>query len=259
MGRGKIEIKKIENVNSRQVTFSKRRAGLFKKANELAVLCEAELAVIIFSNTGKLFDFASSSMKRVLSRYKKRVDDTKGPAEEQETEIQQRNDTHALKEEIEKLKLTQRRLLGKDITGLSVRELDVLEQQLNEGLTCIRERKEQMLMQEVTQARMLEQQARLENQTLRQQVAELQGLYPSTSSAAAPLCIEYYSTANKSNHAMKEGSGSPETPCNGGGLADEDSDTTLQLGLPYGKSNKRKKIDDGETHSTTSEIELRLQ
>lgn len=60
MGRGKIEIKKIENVNSRQVTFSKRRAGLFKKANELAVLCEAELAVIIFSNTGKLFDFASS-------------------------------------------------------------------------------------------------------------------------------------------------------------------------------------------------------
>lgn len=60
MGRGKIEIKKIENLNSRQVTFSKRRAGLLKKANELAVLCDAEIAVIVFSNTGKLYEFSSS-------------------------------------------------------------------------------------------------------------------------------------------------------------------------------------------------------
>ncbi|TXG55895.1 hypothetical protein EZV62_017208 [Acer yangbiense] len=42
MGRGKIEIKRIENANSRQVTFSKRRAGLLKKAQELAILCDAE-------------------------------------------------------------------------------------------------------------------------------------------------------------------------------------------------------------------------
>ncbi|CAN1822915.1 Agamous-like MADS-box protein AGL15 [Linum perenne] len=60
MGRGKIEIKRIENANSRQVTFSKRRSGLLKKAQELSILCDAEVAVIIFSNTGKLFDFSSS-------------------------------------------------------------------------------------------------------------------------------------------------------------------------------------------------------
>ncbi|KAL8489515.1 hypothetical protein ACS0TY_024948 [Phlomoides rotata] len=60
MGRGKIEIKKIENLNSRQVTFSKRRGGLLKKARELAVLCDAQVAVIIFSGTGKLYEFASS-------------------------------------------------------------------------------------------------------------------------------------------------------------------------------------------------------
>lgn len=60
MGRGKIEIKRIENSNSRQVTFSKRRTGLLKKAQELAILCDAEVAVIIFSNTGKLFEFSSS-------------------------------------------------------------------------------------------------------------------------------------------------------------------------------------------------------
>ncbi|GFP84268.1 agamous-like mads-box protein agl15 [Phtheirospermum japonicum] len=60
MGRGKIEIKKIENANSRQVTFSKRRMGLFKKAKELAILCDADVAVIIFSNTGKLFEYSNS-------------------------------------------------------------------------------------------------------------------------------------------------------------------------------------------------------
>lgn len=60
MGRGKIEIKKIENINSRQVTFSKRRAGLLKKAKELSILCDAEVAVIVFSSTGRLYEFASS-------------------------------------------------------------------------------------------------------------------------------------------------------------------------------------------------------
>ncbi|PWA45476.1 Transcription factor, K-box [Artemisia annua] len=60
MGRGRIEIKKIENVSSRQVTFSKRGTGLMKKAKELAILCDAEVGVIIFSSTGKLYEFASS-------------------------------------------------------------------------------------------------------------------------------------------------------------------------------------------------------
>jgi hypothetical protein len=60
MGRGKIEIKRIDNLNSRQVTFSKRRTGLLKKAKELSVLCDAEVAVVIFSSTGKLYEFSSS-------------------------------------------------------------------------------------------------------------------------------------------------------------------------------------------------------
>lgn len=60
MGRGKIEIKRIENANSRQVTFSKRRSGLLKKARELSVLCDAEVAVIVFSKSGKLFEYSST-------------------------------------------------------------------------------------------------------------------------------------------------------------------------------------------------------
>ncbi|KAJ0570346.1 putative transcription factor MADS-type1 family [Helianthus annuus] len=57
MGRGKIVIRRIENSTSRQVTFSKRRSGLLKKAKELAILCDAEVGVIIFSSTGKLLSF----------------------------------------------------------------------------------------------------------------------------------------------------------------------------------------------------------
>lgn len=60
MAREKIQIKKIDNTTARQVTFSKRRRGLFKKAEELSVLCDADVALIIFSSTGKLFEYSSS-------------------------------------------------------------------------------------------------------------------------------------------------------------------------------------------------------
>ncbi|KAG6657143.1 hypothetical protein CIPAW_04G069500 [Carya illinoinensis] len=60
MVRGKIQVKRIENATSRQVTFSKRRNGLLNKAYELSVLCEAEVAAIIFSQKGRLSEFSSS-------------------------------------------------------------------------------------------------------------------------------------------------------------------------------------------------------
>ena len=61
MGRGRVELKRIENKINRQVTFAKRRNGLLKEAYELSVLCDAEVALIIFSNRGKLYEFCSSS------------------------------------------------------------------------------------------------------------------------------------------------------------------------------------------------------
>ncbi|KAF7803792.1 MADS-box transcription factor 23 [Senna tora] len=72
MGRGKIVIKRIENSTKRQVTFSKRRNGLLKKARELSILCDAEIAVIIFSTTGRLYHYATSSMKSTIERYNSR-------------------------------------------------------------------------------------------------------------------------------------------------------------------------------------------
>ncbi|KAK8508521.1 hypothetical protein V6N11_049266 [Hibiscus sabdariffa] len=60
MTRQKIEIKRIVNTAARQVTFSKRRRGLFKKAHELSTLCDAEIALLVFSATGKLFEYSST-------------------------------------------------------------------------------------------------------------------------------------------------------------------------------------------------------
>lgn len=58
MGRVKLEIKRIENTINRQVTFSKRRNGLIKKAYELSVLCDIDIALIMFSPSGRVSHFS---------------------------------------------------------------------------------------------------------------------------------------------------------------------------------------------------------
>lgn len=65
MARGKIQIKRIENTTNRQVTYSKRRNGLFKKANELTVLCDAKVSIIMLSSTEKLHEYISPATSYV--------------------------------------------------------------------------------------------------------------------------------------------------------------------------------------------------
>lgn len=69
LGRKKIEMKAIEDDNARTVTFSKRRAGLFKKATELSVLCGTQIALIIFSLGGRAFSFGHPNVDSVLGRF----------------------------------------------------------------------------------------------------------------------------------------------------------------------------------------------
>lgn len=59
--RGRREMRRIEDTTSRQVTFSKRRSGLLKKAFELSVLCDAEVGLVVFSPRGRLYQFASAT------------------------------------------------------------------------------------------------------------------------------------------------------------------------------------------------------
>ncbi|XP_049336010.1 myocyte-specific enhancer factor 2D isoform X6 [Astyanax mexicanus] len=69
MGRKKIQIQRITDERNRQVTFTKRKFGLMKKAYELSVLCDCEIALIIFNHSNKLFQYASTDMDKVLLKY----------------------------------------------------------------------------------------------------------------------------------------------------------------------------------------------
>ncbi|CAN1332768.1 Agamous-like MADS-box protein AGL19 [Linum perenne] len=140
MVRGKTQMKRIENATSRQVTFSKRRNGLLKKAFELSVLCDAEVALIIFSPRGKLYEFSSSSIIKTIERYeKKHKDNGQGSKELEDTT--QEDDGLSLEKKLEQLEITKRRLMGECLETCSTAELRKLECQLERSLSRIRARK----------------------------------------------------------------------------------------------------------------------
>ncbi|CAH8382215.1 unnamed protein product [Eruca vesicaria subsp. sativa] len=166
MGRGKIVIQRIDDSTSRQVTFSKRRKGLIKKAKELAILCDAEVGLIIFSSTGKLYDFASSSMKSVIDRYNKsKIEQQQLLNPASEVKFWQR-EAAVLRQELHALQENHRRqIMGEQLNGLSVNELNSLENQLEISLRGIRTKKERMMtheIQELSQKRQLIHQENLE-------------------------------------------------------------------------------------------------
>ncbi|XP_020202289.1 developmental protein SEPALLATA 1 isoform X1 [Cajanus cajan] len=151
MGRGRVELKRIENKINRQVTFAKRRNGLLKKAYELSVLCDAEVALIIFSTRGKLYEFcSSSSMLKTLERYQKcsygAVEVSK-PAKELEQSSYR--EYLKLKGRFESLQRTQRNLLGEDLGPLNSKELEQLERQLDSSLKQVRSTKTQFMLDQL--------------------------------------------------------------------------------------------------------------
>ncbi|KAH1106972.1 hypothetical protein J1N35_010740 [Gossypium stocksii] len=154
MGRGRVELKRIENKINRQVTFSKRRNGLLKKAYELSVLCDAEVALIIFSNRGKLYEFGSSGMTKTLERYQQCCYTPQPQHNIPEHETQSwYQEIIKLKAKYEALERTQRHLLGDDLGPLNLKELQNLEKQLEGTLVLARQRKTQIMMEQMEDLR----------------------------------------------------------------------------------------------------------
>ncbi|KAK7266836.1 hypothetical protein RIF29_19493 [Crotalaria pallida] len=167
MGRGKIEIKRIQNTTTRQVTFSKRRTGLLKKTHELSVLCDAQIGLIIFSSTGKLFQYCTEPlrMQQIIEKWEKE----KGIRLLEQDHSKQEdlfNDMAMLRQESLRLELEIQRYLGQDMTFLQYEDLTKLEEQLENSVAKVRNRKDDLLQQQTENLRRKERILEDENNNL---------------------------------------------------------------------------------------------
>jgi len=172
MVRGKTEMRRIENSTSRQVTFSKRRNGLLKKAFELSVLCDAEVGLIVFSPRGKLYEFSSNSMQKTIDRYMMYTKGTSNGSATEHNVQPLKHEVASISKNIELLEAYRRKLMGESLESCSVEELHELENQLDRSLSNIRGRKYHLLSEHVSQLREKEKTLLEENALLQEKREE---------------------------------------------------------------------------------------
>ncbi|XP_051197479.1 MADS-box transcription factor 56-like [Lolium perenne] len=170
------EIRRIEDATSRQVTFSKRRTGLLKKAFELGVLCDAEVALVVFTSTGRRYEYGSApDLQKTIDRY---LNHTKGSIPTNEKALPAsvqmcRFEATALKQKIDAIEANQRKLSGEGLGSCSAQELQELELQLNKSLTNIREKKQKKMMDQILELRKKEEKLLRKNSDLRKEYKAL--------------------------------------------------------------------------------------
>ncbi|XP_043717181.1 MADS-box protein SOC1-like isoform X1 [Telopea speciosissima] len=173
MVRGKTQMKRIENATSRQVTFSKRRSGLLKKAFELSVLCDAEVALIIFSPRGKLYEFCNSGMQKTIDRYQRLARDVQINNEAVEPNMQHlKCEAANMAKKIELLEISKRKLTGEDLGSCSIDELQQIESQLERSLSNVRGRKTQLSKEQIEKLKEKERILKVENRMLHEKAKQ---------------------------------------------------------------------------------------
>ncbi|XP_039690523.1 MADS-box protein AGL24 isoform X4 [Medicago truncatula] len=209
MARQKIKIKKIDNATARQVTFSKRRRGIFKKAEELSILCDAEVGLVIFSTTGKLYEYASSNMKDIITRYGQQSHHITKLDKPLQVQVE-KNMPAELNKEVADRTQQLRGMKSEDFEGLNLEGLQQLEKSLESGLKRVIEMKEIMLEEE--------------NKHLKQKMAML-SMGKSPIFGDSDITMQENVSAESMNNVSS---------CNSGpSLEDDSSDTSLKLGLPF--------------------------
>ncbi|KAK3403824.1 hypothetical protein EUGRSUZ_K00202 [Eucalyptus grandis] len=178
MVRGKVQMRRIENVTSRQVTFSKRRPGLLKKAYELSVLCDAEVATIIFSQKGRLYEFSSNSeIRKTIDRYRRSTNDAATyQANIKQNILRLKQETTNMERKIELLEVSLRKLSGQCLGSCSMDEIQEIGDQLERSLSSIRERKAQLFNDQIRQLQAKERSLKEENAKL---LAKVSPSFPS--------------------------------------------------------------------------------
>ncbi|MCO5612869.1 hypothetical protein L7F22_067140 [Adiantum nelumboides] len=225
--RGKIQIRRIENTTSRQVTFSKRRSGLLKKAFELSVLCDAQIALIIFSSTGKLFQFSNPNMAKVLEKYQCTSTSIQNSTNIARDLEYWRHEAIQYKETLAYLEAKHRNLMGENLWGLDIKELQKLENRLHGGLNRVRARKVHLLMEQLQASHAQEQLLLQENEILKCKLAEVLSM-PAQSGITESTTSQEIQDSSSGRISAFRGSESGAVAAR---LQTPVTETTLKLGL----------------------------
>nr|CAJ44134.1 plena protein [Misopates orontium] len=172
-GRGKIEIKRIENTTNRQVTFCKRRNGLLKKAYELSVLCDAEVALVVFSSRGRLYEYANNSVRATIDRYKKASADSSNSVSTSEANTQfYQQEANKLRRQIREIQTSNRQMLGEGVGNMALKDLKSTEAKVEKAISRIRSKKNELLFAEIELMQKRELELHNANMFLRAKIAE---------------------------------------------------------------------------------------
>ncbi|CAN7062017.1 unnamed protein product [Brassica oleracea var. botrytis] len=201
IGRGKIEIKRIENTTNRQVTFCKRRNGLLKKAYELSVLCDAEVALVIFSTRGRLYEYASNSVKGTIERYKKACSDAVNPPTVTEANTQYyQQEASKLRRHIRDIQNSNRHIVGESLGSLNFKELKNLEGRLEKGISRVRSKKSELLVAEIEYMQTREMELQHYNMYLRAKIEQGARLNPEQHGSGVIQGTAVYESGLSSSH-----------------------------------------------------------